>query len=89
MRYKNIKTGAIVDSSCKIVGKNWVEVTGVKGEAVEEVSKTEEYVEEEINLEEMTNKQLDKFAEEQGIKLSTEDKKNKDTRIAAIAKAFE
>lgn len=26
MRYKNIKTGAIIDSPCVIKGKNWIEV---------------------------------------------------------------
>lgn len=93
MRYKNIKTGAIIDSPSKIIGKAWVSEDEVKKEKVEnkhvEEKENAKYIEEEINLEEMTNKQLDKFAEEQGIKLSTEDKKNKDTRIAAIAKAFE
>lgn len=49
---------------------------------------TEEYVEEEVNLEDMTNKELDKLAEKEGIELTTADKKNKDTRIAAIVKAL-
>ncbi|RDW21036.1 hypothetical protein CWR48_04280 [Oceanobacillus arenosus] len=87
MRYKNVRTGAVVDSSSIIKGKDWEEFNQEK--ATEEVEPTEEYVEEEVNLEEMTNKELEKFAEEQGIKLTTEDKKNKDTRIAAITKAFE
>lgn len=88
MRYKNTKTGAIIDSSSKIVGDNWVEVTGeVEQKDVEET--TEEYVEEEIDLEEMTNKELEEFAKEHEIELTTEDKKNKEARIAAIAKAFE
>lgn len=93
MRYKNTKTGAIIDSPFKIYGENWeVFKAGKAAEVnVQETDKNDnaEYIEEEINLEEMTNKQLDEFAEEQGIKLTTEDKKNKDTRIAAIAKAFE
>jgi hypothetical protein len=50
---------------------------------------TEEYVEEEVNLEEMTNKELDELAEKEGIELTAADKKNKETRIAAIVKAFE
>lgn len=78
MKYRNIVTGAIVDSSSRIVGKNW-EVKEPK----------EEYVEEEVNLEEMTNKQLDDFAKEHDVELTAEDKKNKETRINAIAKAFE
>ena len=90
MRYKNTKTGVIIDSPSKVSGGDWVEFKPeeVTDEA-EETAVTEEYVEEEINLEEMTNKELEKFAEEQGVKLTTEDKKNKDTRIAAITKAFE
>lgn len=89
MRYKNTKTGAIVDSSSKIVGKNWVEVTGEVGDIQKNAETNEEYVEEEINLEEMTNKELEDFAEEHGIKLTADDKKNKATRIEAIAKEFE
>lgn len=87
MRYKNTKTGAIIDSPFKIYGDDW-EVYEPR-EVTKENETTEEYVEEEINLEDMTNKELEKFAEEQGIKLTAEDKKNKDTRIAAITKAFE
>lgn len=106
MKYKNIKTGAIVDSSSKITGKDWevVETEAKKTEKNEETQELksqeteeqetaekdeEEFVEEEIDLNDKTNKQLEKLAEEQGIKLTTEDKKNKDTRIAAIVKAFE
>jgi len=96
MRYKNIKTGAIVDSSSKIFGKDWeiVEAEIKKTQEIEENQElenqeTEEFVEEEIDLNDMTNKELEEFAEKEGIKLTTEDKKNKDTRIAAIVKAFE
>lgn len=97
MRYKNTQTGAIIDSPFKIHGENWEEVKA-KATTEDDSSKNadqktdenqnEEYVEEEIDLESMTNKELEKFAEEQGIKLTTEDKKNKDTRIAAIVKAI-
>ncbi len=83
MRYKNIKTGAIIDSPSKIIGKAWVLVDGNKTE------QKEEYVEEEIDLDAMTNKELEEFAKEHDIELTAEDKKNKDTRIAAIAKNFE
>lgn len=115
MRYKNIKTGAIVDSPFVINGDDWEvvevervpelteeieteevnedetdeeskEATDVEDEAIEE---TEEYVEEEIDLKELTNKQLEDLAKEQGIELTTEDKKNKDTRIAAIVAGLE
>lgn len=43
-----------------------------------------EHDEDEIDLQSLTNKQLEALAKEQGIELTTEDKKNKDTRIAAI-----
>ena len=87
MKYKNTKTGAIVDSPFKIFGKNWVEVTDEKEglqKTVEET--TEEYVEE-INLEEMTKAELTELAKEHGIKVSEKD--TKAVMIEKIAKAFE
>ena len=81
MRYEHIKTGAIIDSSSKIIGKAW--------RIVDESDNKDEYVEEEIDLEAMTNQELDNFAKEHEIELSADDKKNKTTRISAIAKAFE
>jgi len=36
MRYKNTKTGAVIDSPCSIKGKNWIEE---KEEVKEEVKK--------------------------------------------------
>lgn len=96
MRYKNVKTGAIIETASKIIGKAWKLVEeetlyNQKGEEVtgDEEVPTEEYVEEEINLEEMTNKELEEFAKEHKIELTTDDKRNKETRINAIAKAFE
>lgn len=135
MRYKNIKTGTVIDSPFKLSGDNWevistenndlrnaesgnmsqqelvhllrekekentklkVIISELKTkdtkEAVADKEETEEkakeYVEEEIDLNEMTNKELEKFAKSEGINLTTEDKKNKGTRIAAIAAAFE
>lgn len=91
MRYKNIKTGAIIDSPSKIIGKAWELVGEVQkvSKQQEQPDPVEEYVEEEVNLEEMTNKELEAFAKEHGVELTTEDKKNKDSRIKAIAKAFE
>lgn len=88
MRYKNIKTGAIIDSSSHIVGKAWELVDDEVAEVVDEETETE-YVEEEVNLAEMTNRELETFAKEHNIKLTTDDKRNKETRINAIAKAFE
>ena len=94
MRYTNVKTGAIVDSSFVINGDDWelVEVEQVS-EAVEEIEDTEvtdeEYIEEEIDLNVLTNDQLEKLAKDQNIKLTAADKKNKNTRIAAIVAGLE
>ena len=92
MRYMNVKTGAIVDSPFKIIGKNWelVEKEMVEQTVeVQEETPEEDFVEEEIDLKELTNKQLEDLAKEQGIELTTEDKKNKETRIAAIVAGLE
>lgn len=88
MRYKNTKTGAVIDSSFNISGENWEVVNPQDAKENPEVE-TEEYTEEEINLEEMTNKELETFAKDHKIELTTDDKRNKETRINAIAKAFE
>lgn len=98
MRYKNKRTGAIIDSPFKVLGKDWelvepkiveeIETEEVEAEKSEETTE-EDFVEEEIDLKELTNKQLEDLAKEQGIELTTEDKKNKDTRIAAIVAGLE
>lgn len=44
--------------------------------------------EQEVDLQSLTNKQLDALAKEQGIELTTDDKRNKDTRISAIVNAL-
>ena len=89
MRYKNIKTGAIIDSSSKIVGKNWVEYT--EKETVKEVTEENkhevEYVEEEVDLAEMTKAELIKLAKGHEIKVNEKD--TKAVIIETIAKAFE
>jgi len=81
-KYKHKRTGAIVFSPGLIVGDNWIEV---KDDEVEET--TEEYVEEEINLEQMTKAELIHFAKEHGIKINEKD--TKAVIIETIAKAFE
>lgn len=98
MRYKNKRTGAIIDSPFKVLGKDWelvepkiveeIETEEVEAEKLEETTE-EDFVEEEVNLNDLTNDQLEKLAEEQNIKLTTADKKNKDTRIAAIVAGLE
>jgi len=89
LRYKNIKTGAIIDSSSKIVGKNWVEYT--EKETVKEVTEENkhevEYVEEEVDLAEMTKAELIKLAKEHEIKVNEKD--TKAVIVETIAKAFE
>ena len=89
MKYKNTKTGAIIDSPFKILGKNWVEVEKNEKEglqkAVEETK--EEYVEEEVNLEEMTKAELIEFAKEHSIEINERD--TKAVIIETNAKAFE
>ena len=88
MKYKNIKTGAIVDSPFKIVGENWIEVTQEETEGLKQKQETEEeYVEEEINLEQMTKAELIDFAKEHSIKINEKD--TKAVIIETIAKAFE
>jgi len=88
LKYKNTKTGAIIDSPFKILGKNWVEVEKNEKEglqkAVEETK--EEYVEEEVNLEEMTKAELIEFAKEHSIEINERD--TKAVIIETIAKAF-
>ena len=53
-----------------------------------EPEEIEEEQEEEVDLQELTNKELEELAKEQGVELTAEDKRNKDTRIAAIVKAL-
>jgi len=89
MRYKNIKTGAVIDSSFNISGENWELIDGSEKEQTETEVTEEDYVEEEIDLEAMTNKELEEFAKEHKVELSYNDKRNKESLINAIAKAFE
>lgn len=97
MKYKNIKTGVVIETTSKLIGKAWVlldeeTLYNQKGEVItgnEEVPAEEEYVEEEIDLEAMTNKELEEFAKEHKVDLSYNDKRNKESLINAIAKAFE
>ena len=46
MIYKNIVTGAIIDSPCLIVGEDWEEVIEEVEESTEEVEESTEEVEE-------------------------------------------
>lgn len=90
-KYKHKRTGAIVFSSGRIFGENWVEVGDDEKEGLKksgkEKEKKEEYVEEEIDLEQMTKSQLIEFAKEHNIEINEKD--TKAVIIETIAKAFE
>ena len=88
-KYKHKRTGAIVFSSGLIIGDNWVEVGDDEKEGLQRKDEetTEEYVEEEINLEQMTKAELIEFAKEHNIKINEKD--TKAVIIETIAKAFE
>ena len=90
MRYKNIKTGVVIETTSKLIGKAWKPLDEIEQTtSVETDESVEEYVEEEIDLEAMTNKELEEFAKKHKIELSYNDKRNKESLISAIAKAFE
>ena len=115
MKYKNTKTGAVIDSPYPIKGNYWVptdnpnqqtsdlSIQELRALVLEQQAKidelesavpkpekedVEEEQEEDVDLQELTNKELEELAKEQGIELTAEDKRNKDTRIAAIVKAL-
>lgn len=58
----------------------------VKSAPVETEESAEE--EQEVDLQSLTNKELEALAKEQGIELTADDKRNKDTRITAIVNAL-
>lgn len=84
MRYKNIKTGAIIDSPSKFLGNTWVELDKTKeSKPVKEV----EYVDEEVNLNDMTKTELIELAKDNDIEVNERD--TKPVIIEALVKAFE
>jgi len=90
MKYKNIKTGVVIETTSKLIGKVWKSLDEIEQTtSVETDESVEKYVEEEIDLEAMTNKELEEFAKKHTIELSYNDKRNKESLINAIAKAFE
>lgn len=82
MKYKNIKTGVVIETTSKLIGDTWIPV-----DEIEQKTSTEEYVEEEIDLEEMTKAELVALAKEHEIEVNERD--TKDKIIETIAKAFE
>lgn len=94
MKYKNIKTGVVIETTSKIIGDAWVPADEIEPEETEteetdetEVEVEEEYVEEEIDLDEMTKDELVKFAKENNIQVNS--KHRKDVIIDTILKALE
>lgn len=89
MRYKNIKTGVVLDSPCEISGGDWV----LEGDLVDIPVEVEEtFDEEEEELEEVdetvdftafTIAELRDYAEEHGIDLG--DAKKKDDIVAGLS----
>lgn len=70
MKYKNIKTGAIIDSPCTISGGDWVKYTNEAKEiieAVEEVGEVEEVEEIEEEVEEVASKVEAEPEDEEGL----------------------
>lgn len=91
MEYKNIKTGAIIDSSSVLLGKTWVPIDEIKPttEPMPEVKKEpeQEVVEiDDFDLTKMTVDELKTYAIENDIELSATKKAE---IIEEIAKAFE
>lgn len=84
MKYINTKTGAVIETTSKITGKLWKPYTKEKAK---EQPKQEEYVEQEVNLEDMTKDELVALAKENEIEVNP--KNTKDVIIETIAKAFE
>ena len=91
MRYRNIKTGAVIDSSCSISGGDWVPEEPAKIVAapaiVEEPKMKPDEPEEEIRLSELTVSKLIDLAKELEIDLGKATKK--DDIIAVILAAEE
>lgn len=86
-KYKHKRTGAIVYSSSRIFGVNWIEVRKEEKEDIKKEEPKEEYIEEEIDLEQMTKAQLIELAKEHNIEIN--DRDTKAVIIETIAKAFE
>lgn len=91
MEYKNVKTGAIVDSSSVLLGETWIPVSEIKP-TPEQKPKVKEEVKEEVvetddfDLTKMTVDELKTFATDNDIELTATKKAE---IIEEIAKTFE
>ena len=86
MRYININNGAVIDSPSKITGNAWKPYEGIK-QTKQVTDNDQQYIEEEVNLDEMTNAQLVEFAKNHEVKVNAKD--TKQALIEKIVKAFE
>lgn len=84
-RYKHVETGVVLETTSKIIGKAWVPLDEALVTKTEEPA--EEYVEEEIDLEEMTKAELVAFAKEHKVEVN--ERNTKDKIIETIAKHFD
>lgn len=72
MRYKNTKTGAVVDSASIVKGENWELVEDQRSEPVEEQKNESD---ENTDLKKLTKVQLSKMLDEKGIEYKPEQTK--------------
>jgi len=79
MRYKNTKTGAIIDSSCIINGGDWVKYTEQKNisEKIEETTEVVEVVKQEQDdmIDGVTKKEIMQELDAMGIEYNPRAKK--------------
>lgn len=83
MKYKNTKTGAIIDSPCKIYGGDWIEVEPPDEIKVVETEEQRTETEDVIDLSKMTVDELKRFATEVSIDLGKATKKDEIIKIIA------
>jgi hypothetical protein len=79
VKYKNTKTGAIIDSPCKIKGENWIEYVKEEPEKIiKKVETEEEPVEKDTENEEIagiTKKEIMQELDAMGIEYNPRAKK--------------
>lgn len=98
MRFKNKRTGAIIEVASLITGEDWVKIDETQPKVINELNISEENTENEIveeveesedfDLTKMKVTELKKYAKDNDIEIPTEATK-KDEIIAVIAEAFQ
>ena len=95
MRFKNKRTGAIIEVASLITGEDWVKIEETQPKVINELNISEENTENEIveeaedfDLTKMKVTELKKYAKDNDIEIPTEATK-KDEIIAVIAEAFQ